>query len=283
MLAAAAAAGTAGLLAACTLGTPAPDGTTAPTGTPLRLAVIGDDLPYNAPELCDRCTGFADLYAQSITDVTGRPVLVENYSEKAGASATGMASVLGFAPAGLTDAIEKADVLLVSLGDQELPPFYTEMDGCPPPADTFTTPQEAVAIAAATARTCVDAQLARSRTGLASVLRQVRDLNPDAALGVLTHYNIAIGYPAVEEADAATAAAALDVVGYAVSSWNAATCEEAAAVGATCVDLVPSFNGPDGTGDAALLADDHLHPNQDGHSEIAALLASSGLLALDGK
>jgi hypothetical protein len=274
------------LLAACTAGPPTPDGSTASTGAgdPLRLAVIGDEVPYNPPEICDQCTGFVDLFAQSITDATGRPVRVENYSEKSGASATGMATVIGYKPEGLTDALTHADYVLVSFGNQELPPFWAEMEGCPAPADAFTTDQEAVALTAQTSRSCVDAQLAESRKGLASVLDQVRQLNPDAAIGVLTHYNIAIGYPAVEQADAATATASLDTFGYALARWNTTTCEEATAAEAVCVDLLPSFNGPRGVDDAApLLADDHLHPNQDGNSEIAALLESSGLLETDGQ
>jgi phospholipase/lecithinase/hemolysin len=59
-------------------------------------------------------------------------------------------------------------------------------------------------------------------------------------------------------------------------------CRIAAAKRATCVDLVPAFNGP--TGDknpGALVGRDNIHPTQPGHEGIATTIAAAGHAPLE--
>ena len=66
-----------------------------------------------------------------------------------------------------------------------------------------------------------------------------------------------------------------------LAAFNAMICEVAEANGAVCVDLVPAFNGPDGTADAGdLLVDDHIHPSKAGQELIAATVDATGYAPL---
>jgi lysophospholipase L1-like esterase len=58
-------------------------------------------------------------------------------------------------------------------------------------------------------------------------------------------------------------------------------CRVATAGGATWVELVSAFNGPNGSQDAGqLLGPDHLHPSEPGHLLIADAISKAGFAPL---
>ena len=66
-----------------------------------------------------------------------------------------------------------------------------------------------------------------------------------------------------------------------LAAFNAMICEVAEANGAVCVDLVPAFNGPEGTADAGdLLLGDHIHASKAGQELIATSIDATGYAPL---
>ncbi len=57
------------------------NGKAAQTSQFLHLVAIGDSIPYNSPQDCPGCTGFADRYANAAEKATRQPVAVDNLSQ----------------------------------------------------------------------------------------------------------------------------------------------------------------------------------------------------------
>lgn len=242
------------------------------------IVVIGDSIPFNASQDCSGCTSFADSYGDAIAAGTGETVVVENRSRHDGARTADVEQEL--ASGALADVLDGADVVIISVGYNDQPPYDGER---PCAAASLTTDAELFAAVIATTRECVDEVTGNVRESVASILSLVRSIAPDAAIGVLTSYDSWAGWPALEAAGPETAEAVGGVIAYGLEQWRAALCAEAEVAGAVCVDLYEGFNGPAGDQVAgALLAPDYTHPSQLGNDLIRDLLLASELYTVDG-
>jgi lysophospholipase L1-like esterase len=273
-----------GLLSGCSVpageasgGSDAPPSSSPAQEPALTVVVLGDSVPFNSPNDCPGCTSYSQGYADAVEEATGQPVTLENLSRHDGA---GMADieeqVLDSAPT--RDALKNADVVIVSAGYNDQPPYDDPARPCSFPGTDSTPLEEVIAAAAATTHECVDDVVEESRASLAAVLGTVRELAPNAEVGVMTQYNSWTGWESLDSTPPDEVAAVSDVISYGLEQWNQASCEEAEAIGAVCIDVLPAFNGADGTKPAGdLLAPDYTHPSQAGNDAILKLLLASDL------
>ena len=251
-----------------------PGAAPSPGDDPVSIVVIGDSIPYNAEQDCPGCTSFVDSYARAIEEATGGPVAVSNMSRHDGATTADIDGQLS--AGGLDSLIRDADVVIVSIGFNDQPPYAGPDRPCS--AAALDTNQQAIEAAAATTTACVDEATEQVRATARSVLGQVRALAPDAAIGAITAYNAWTGWSDLDAMGTQTADSVTDVIVYALDAWRAALCAEAVAVEAVCIDLLEPFNGPDGRTPAGdLLAADYTHPSQLGNDRIRDVLLESGL------
>lgn len=278
------------MLAACSSAAPssgaptapesaAPSESTAPSEAAegLVLVAIGDSIPYNASEDCPGCTGFVDSYAEALTAEIGQTVTANNWSRHDGARTIDILEQLESDQA-LRDELAGADVIVMSVGFNDQPPFADAHDGCPPAVNDAMSLEEVVQAGADTTQACIDGVVPVIRGQIAEVFGHLRELAPDAGIATLGAYDSWRGWPALEGMDAATVETLYAAVTYWFEQWNAAVCEEAEAAGAACIDVYSAFNGADGTeppGD--LVAADHTHPSQAGNDLIRDLLVDAGL------
>jgi lysophospholipase L1-like esterase len=252
-----------------------------PTRSPesgVLLVAIGDSIPFNSEADCPGCTGFVDDAAAELEDSSGRTVTVRNLSRHDGARTQDIADQLETDRAAI-NALSEAQVVIASFGFNDQPPYF----GAPAPCPTIQETDDDATVFAAMTQTstdCIDDQhMALSRTAR-TVLTRLRELAPDASIGVLNSYNAWIGwglletdYPDLRDGITAITTAALD-------RWDETVCAEAELIEATCVDVYHRVNGEDGrTPAGSLLAPDYTHPSQEGNDVIAEEIASSGLLS----
>lgn len=242
------------------------------------LVAMGDSIPVNLDADCPGCIGFVRSYGEELSEELGESVEVLNRSRHDGARTIDIAEQVESDQA-LLDELATADVILLSVGFNDQPPFGDEHEGCPTPVGETASAQEAIAAAAETSEACIDMVVPVIREQVAGVFEKLREAAPEAAIGVLTPYDSWRGWTEVEAADPATRDALYAAETYWFEQWNAALCEEAVAADATCVDVYHAFNGPDGTDPpAAFVADDYTHPSQEGNDVIRDLLVEANLL-----
>lgn len=252
------------LLQGCS-GDPGPDRTGGP-GRPTVVA-LGDSIPLNDPGYCPGCTGFVDGYADHLG---GRAV---NLARGGALTRTIAEQITGRA---FADQLEDADVVLVSWGGNDQPPYRQGYQPCR--VERPRTVREAVQDVADTTTECVDRVVNRLRAAVTSALPALREQAPDAELAVLAPYDLWLDRPELDAVPEDLRAAALRVTAYAVRTWRDTLCAVAAEQDVTCIDLATAFNGPDGDRPAgALLAADRSHPSQAGNDAILELLLDSGL------
>ena len=248
-----------------------------------RLVVaIGDSIPFNDSVDCPGCIGFLNSYADALEAETGEPVVASNWSRHDGARTIDIQEQLG-SDDRLRDELADADVIVMSVGFNDQPPFADDHEGCPPAVNDATSLDDVFLTAADTSEECLDAVVSIIRGQIADVFAQLREVAPDAAIATLTAYDSWRGWPELDGADPATVEALHAAETYWFTAWSAALCEEAEAAGAICIDVYRAFNGPDGTDPAGeLLADDHTHPSQAGNDVIRDLLLDADLLGSAG-
>lgn len=250
---------------------PRPSASEAPTRGPSAsnamtrsLVGLGDSLPGGLG--CDApCQNYVTLLRDMASTMLGEPVAVTDLATNDG---LGSGQLLERVQTDTRhrEVIAGADMITLQIGRNDW------FDGCYAP----------------NLSPCLSAGQAKVETNLDAILSEIEQLRPGrpSAIRVLDYYNAEAGDPALPtewdfpDTPAATAAfrAEYDPL---LESLNAMICRVAAAHGAVCVDILPSFNGPDGRGDAALyLQADHTHPNAAGHQLIASLVAASGLAPL---
>lgn len=281
-----------GLVAACSARSPGPgadSGTpiaSAPEipsnpasqpGEPLVLYAIGDSIPYNLEEDCPGCTGFVDSYALALEERLGRPVEVNNYSRHDGAETFDIVQELA-SQTGVTELLPNADVIIVSIGFNDQPPYRESHPPCPEPVSEQDSDEAWVKALAHTSHACVDTVVTKVAAQAGSVFARLRDLAPDAAVGALTSYDSWNGWDVLDGMAPDTLDAMVATTSHALRTWNAALCKEAKANDVVCVDVYRAFNGRDGSTPAGdLLANDYTHPSQAGNDLIRDLLLESGL------
>ena len=93
-----------------------------PATEPMVVLVIGDSIPYNSPDDCPGCTGFADSFAKALTTEGKGEVKVRNMSRHDGAKTQDMAKQLTV-DTNLIAEFGTADVVLLSFGFNDQPPY----------------------------------------------------------------------------------------------------------------------------------------------------------------
>jgi len=250
-----------------------------PPAAPLSFVVIGDSIPFNAPWDCPACTGFVEEYAQVLERQTGRVVTVVNRSRHDGAQTKDIQDQV-HTDAVLRTQLRGADVVLVSTGFNDLPPYDVNPDApCFQETVGDYDDQVFIAHAAATAPGCVSRMTSWVRARLHDVLHEVRALAPRAAIGAMDSYDAMNGWAALDAAPPGVGPRAGAVVRAALLAWRPAVCGEVALVRGTCVDVLTAFNGPFDTRHSGdLLGPDYdAHPSQKGNDLIARVLLRSGL------
>ncbi len=216
---------------------------TAKVGT---VVGLGDSVP--AGSACD-CRPYVSLIGEALEAEQGTPVQSRNLAV-AGLTTQGLLDLL--AEDETRSAVSEADLIVITVGAND---FDSD-----PIADEACAPSAGLA--------CYQDELARLRTGMASVLRQVHALNTRAGgrIVVTGYWNVFVdgapgrsrGQEYVATSDALTRAV------------NATLAASAADAGVRYVDLYTPFNGHDGTrDDTDLLAADGDHPDATGHRLIA--------------
>jgi len=221
-------------------------------GSPVRVVGIGDSV--TAGTACD-CTDFVRLYARGLTS-RGTPATASNLGV-GGMTAAGLLDAVR-RPGAIRDGVSRADVLLVTIGANDLTPQLQRWatGGCP--------------------QACWAPPVSRVADTVAELVRTARGLRdaPGERVLVTGYWNV---FDDGDEAAAARGTAYLAWSDGLSRALNAALCDAARRSGATCVDLYTPFKGDGSRNPTPLLAPDGDHPNAAGHRLIAgALLAASG-------
>ncbi|ROR66297.1 SGNH/GDSL hydrolase family protein [Agrococcus jenensis] len=248
----------------------APDASSTPPAG--QLVVLGDSIPFDAPQDCPGCTGFVDAYAAAVGEARGGAPEVQNLSRHDGAR---VADILEQVERGTVDtALAGAQTVILSAGFNDQPPYWQPDAPC---VGEVGTEEQAIDTVIATTPECITEATAAVRADYAQLLAQIRERAPDTEIITLTSYNAWTGWEALDARGPEDSSAAQDVIVSALEQWRDAVCAETEAVGGTCVDLLAPFNGADGrTAAGDLLADDYTHPSQLGNDRIRdELLAAS--------
>ena len=275
------------LLAACGGGTPASEPGTSTEGSGpaspsaaapnVVLFALGDSIPFNLEDDCPGCTGFVNSYGAHLQDQLGEPVAVINESRHDSATTSDIVEQLQTDQAFL-DELATADVVVMSVGFNDQPPFLEAHDGCPEPIGDASPLSTVFERAAATSRECIDSVVQVTRDRIAEVFAGIREQAPNAPIAALTAYDTWVGWSELDSTDAQTRDQLLAAENYWFHQWRDAMCEEAAVVDATCIDVYTAFNGADGTQPAGdFVGADYTHPNQHGNDVIRELLIEANL------
>ena len=239
-----------GLLTAAGTAEPSTTGANRPGG-PLRVVGIGDSV--TAGTACD-CVDFVRLYARELNS-RGTPATASNLGIPGLTSAQLLEAVQR--PGTLRETVAAGDVLLVTIGANDLEPQLAQWSsgGCP--------------------ASCWSPAVARVAGNVADLVRAARSLHGASQQVLVTGYwNV---FDDGDEAATARGTAYLAWSDALSRALNSALCDAALRTGATCVDLYSPFKGDGSRNPTSLLAADGDHPNAAGHRLIAgALLAASG-------
>jgi lysophospholipase L1-like esterase len=254
-------------------------GNGAPTGSSavpsISVVVLGDSIPYNSPEDCSGCTGFAESYAEDLGEELGEPVGVTNLSRHDGARTRDIVDQL--LSGELTESLATADVVILSVGFNDQPP-YTDPDQ-PCQVDEPAAAADAVEAVTATTQECVNEVTETLRRTLARGLRQLKAQAPGATVAALVPYDAWNGWSALDSVPVAKGRSVVRLISYALDAWRTTLCAEMVQAGGVCVDVYRAFNGSDGAQPSGeLLAPDYTHPSQQGNDRIRDLLLAARLL-----
>lgn len=240
----------------------------------LQLLVLGDSIAI--PEMgCGGCLGFDRQYATYLESLTGRPVVLVNEARPE-AQISSLQSVLDTEQA-IQDAVAKADIVVVSIGYNNTPPWAPDM-----PCQTVPSERDADLWAAILAMTpaCIDASVEIYAEQLDEAYGRIEELaagRPQVRIALGSFDNLKDnpgGDGTIMDVDANVMAAAYLIFTSAMDAWNKADCAAASAHGFVCGDIYHAFNGPDGTGSIKALVNpaDFVHPSEAGQAVIAELL-----------
>jgi lysophospholipase L1-like esterase len=242
------------------------------------IVALGDSIPYNLADDCPGCIGFVDLYTDALAPQVGGEAGNSNRSRHDGAQTADVLEQL-LSDQALLDDLAVADVIVMSLGFNDQPPFADEHPGCPEPISDTDSALDAARLGAATSKACIDNVVPVIRDQMAQVLQLIRAQAPDAPIAMLTAYDTWRGWSALDPVDKSTRTKLYEAETYWLHEWRDAMCAEAEAANATCIDVYSAFNGADGTdppGD--FVSADYTHPSQAGNDRIRDLLVDADLV-----
>lgn len=218
------------------------------------ITVVGIGDSVTSGKNCS-CEPFVGLYASQLAARQGLTTSSVNLGVAGWTSSQLLASLT--APGPFRDQVAKADILLVTIGANDLNPLEVGTSvGC--------------------SASCYGPMVARVAHNVGLVVDAAQATHPGYTATVLVtgYWNV------FQDGDVGTAEN-----GAAFQKWsdtltraeNAQVCKAARQAGATCVSLYAPFKGEDGSQDpTSLLAPDGDHPDAAGHQLIAsALLAST--------
>ena len=240
--------------------------TPAPTQNPnFLLVALGDSIPggLNCP---DGCTGYVEAFAPMLATAIGRQVDVANLATNDSLTSPRLLNRLQVDPR-YRDGVADAEFITIQIGfnDFQGPCSWTGHEAC---------------LAKGTSQVAAN---------LAAILARITEIRAGASvpIRVLTYYDNYLGDPNAAsvwgfDPTAENVAAFNADYGAALATFNDVLCAAAVDAGAICVDLVPAFNGPDGTAPAiGLVSPDGVHPTTAGHVLIAETLLAAGLADLE--
>jgi lysophospholipase L1-like esterase len=234
------------LAAACGAGSSA-----APSPPTLRVVGLGDSVM--AGTHCD-CAGLAEEYAAALAHRTGEHVTVKNLGTDGAVTGDLLEDLQG--DAGTRSAIAQADVVLVTIGANDLLPQLDQWRSSGCDASCFTAPA---------------AKMGANLASVLAVMDRIRAGRPGGVL-VTDYWNV---FTDGDVARNSGGQAQVDWSTEVTATANRQICAAASAAHDTCVDLVTVFK-PGGADPTPLLADDGDHPNAAGVQAIVrALLAAT--------
>jgi len=236
-----------------------PPGTMTPTSAsrgvnrPIMVVGIGDSV--TAGTSCD-CEAFIGLYATDLASSRGLKTSSVNLGVAGWTSSRLLTSLT--TPGSFRDQVARADILLVTIGANDLVPLKSSQSG-------------------GCRKSCYSPLVAGVGHNVALIVAAAQAAQPDhpSTILVTNYWNV------FEDGDVGAAAN-----GESFQTWsdtltraaNAQICDAAQRAGATCVDLYSRFKGDGSKDPTSRLAADGDHPNSAGHQLIAsALLANTPL------
>jgi lysophospholipase L1-like esterase len=229
-----------------------PTATGASAGKSPSIAVVGIGDSVTSGQNC-KCSTFVSMYASDLASARGLRTSAVNLGVSGMTSTQLLAKMT--APGSFRDQVASADILLVTIGANDLGPLEgTKPASCP--ATCYGPMVNAVG----------------RNTGLiVAAARAYRQGHPQTIL-VTDYWNV------FQDGDVGTAEN-----GESYQSWSDeltraesdSVCAAARAAGAVCVGLYAPFKGNGSKNPTALLAADGDHPNAAGHQLIASTLLAS--------
>jgi lysophospholipase L1-like esterase len=213
------------------------------------VTVVGIGDSVTSGSACD-CETFVGLYASDLASQRGMSTSAVNLGVAGWTSTQLLANLTR--PGTFRDQVAKADILLVTIGANDLLPLETRQSGgCP--------------------TSCYGPLVSSVGHNLQLIVAAARAAHPShpATILVTDYWNV------FQDGDVGTSEN-----GDAFQSWSdeltraesAAACTAARQAGATCVSLYEPFKGNGSRNPTALLAADGDHPNSAGHQLIASTL-----------
>jgi lysophospholipase L1-like esterase len=213
---------------------------------------IGDSV--TSATVCG-CTGFVESYAAHLPAADGGPARAENLGA-GGLTAAGLRTLMT-QPGPTPTSVAEADVLLVTIGANDLTPLLSrwQSSGC--------------------SMACYSPAVEAVGSDLGDILAAARSLRGHRPTRVLVtdYWNV---FADGDVARASDGPAYLRWSDELTRALNVSICNAARNAGATCVDLYAPFKGDGSKNPTELLAADGDHPNAAGNQVISsALLAAS--------
>ena len=230
-----------------------------PTPTPTRAGhahatVVGIGDSVTAGSHCD-CTDFVHLYARWLPPFEGGPATATNLGV-GGSTSADLRSDLEH-PSATTQAVSGADIVLVTIGANELAPLQRTWARAGCESDCWQDSVEGV------------------RSNISAIVDDIHRLRHGKPTTILVtnYWNVFIDGQVARRRKGLSYLRWSDRLTRAV---NGAICRGARSAGARCVDLYAPFKGGDGNQDPTnLLAADGDHPNAAGHRLIARVLLAA--------
>ena len=229
-----------------------------------------EDAPWELVGLGDSFTAtqnskgqtYLDLFAAALQTSEGRTVNVHNRSDDANTTARLLEHLR--ADEATRAAVGKADIIVISVGGNDSDPFAVYPQGTCIPTQLLSDCLATYAPTFAANYEQILDEVGRLRSGRPTAIRVTSADNPF------------VGW-----SEAPTATFGVDFYAQVAEAETDAACSVAAKYGATCLDYLHIFGGPDGTADpAAFLGPDHAHPGDVGIQAISDELVRLGVAEL---
>jgi lysophospholipase L1-like esterase len=238
-----------------TTSTATPTIATSPTVSPGSAVVVGIGDSVTSATVCG-CTGFVESYAAHLPGTVGGPAQAVNLGSN-GLTAGGLRTLMT-SPGPTATGVAQADILLVTIGANDLTPLLAQWQSSGCPAACYSPAVDAVG---------------SNLGGVLAAAKSLRGNRPTRVL-VTDYWNV---FADGDVARASEGAAYLRWSDELTRALNTTICDVAQQAGATCVDLYAPFKGDGTLNPTELLAADGDHPNAAGNKVISsALMAATG-------